>query len=283
MKEIFLPGTVPTQKATSRVVRDIDQASGLLWQDGCVGPKVTKAFFDVSEIDAAFPNWHKADRNWAARAARGPGVRGTRKGTRTAYFYNGAFAPFGRTWGAPFAPTKKCPLAPPPTTCDPLDPTLDHAVSEPAARGSARRRRTAAAPLAPATPRRVRQNVTIVAPSPPSPRSPGRTDVTSGWSAASRRTASRRAPVPRPWMTVTRSRPASDASSVEVAGQRLERLLDPGAAQVERRRDGARPRQAERGRVRRGRRPGAGGTGGLPAAAAASTPSVGHEVVRPRP
>ena len=124
VKEMFLPGTAPTQKASSRVVRDIDQASGLLWQDGCVGPKVTKAFFDVSEIDAAFPNWNKADRNWAARAARGPGVRGTRKGTRTAYFYNGAFAPFGRTWGAPFAPTKKCPLAPPPTTCDPLDPTL---------------------------------------------------------------------------------------------------------------------------------------------------------------
>ena len=40
---------------------------------------------------------------WGARAARGSGVRGGPKGTRTAYFYNGAFAPFGRSWGAPFA------------------------------------------------------------------------------------------------------------------------------------------------------------------------------------
>jgi len=124
VKEMFIPGTVPTQKFTSRVTRDIDAASGLLWQDGCVGPKVKKAFFDVGELDSAFPNWQRADRNWAARAARGSGVRGTRKGTRTAYFYNGAFAPFGRTWGAPFAPSKKCPIPKPPTTCDPLDPTL---------------------------------------------------------------------------------------------------------------------------------------------------------------
>ena len=64
--------------------------------------------------------------------------------------------------------------------------------------------------------RRVRgpyQRRMMVAPSPPSPRSPGRTSRASGLPAASVRTASRRAPVPRPWMIVTRSRPASDASS----------------------------------------------------------------------
>ena len=85
VKEIFLPETVPTQKATSRIVAQIDEASGLLWQDGCVGPKVTKGFFDICEVDAAFPTWQKADRNWAARAARGAGVRGTRRapGRRT--------------------------------------------------------------------------------------------------------------------------------------------------------------------------------------------------------
>ena len=55
--------------------------------------------------------------------------------------------------------------------------------------------------------------LTIVAPSPPSPRSPGRTPVTSGWLAASCRTASRSAPVPRPWITSTFDRPASEASS----------------------------------------------------------------------
>jgi hypothetical protein len=105
----------------------VDEATGLLWQDGCQGPKVTKGFFNLSEVDSNFPNWQKADLAWGARAARGSGVRGGPKGTRTAYFYNGAFAPFGRTWGAPFMPRTKCPLYTPPVYCDPLvipDPLL---------------------------------------------------------------------------------------------------------------------------------------------------------------
>ncbi len=125
VKEIFIPGTVPAAKETSRIAREIDADSGLLWQEGCVGPKVTKGYFDISEVDSAFPNWQRADRNWASRAARGSGVRGTSKGTRTSYFYNGAFAPFGRTWGVSFAPSKLCPLAPEPEICyDPFDPTI---------------------------------------------------------------------------------------------------------------------------------------------------------------
>jgi membrane peptidoglycan carboxypeptidase len=126
VKELFLPKTIPTQSSTSRIVAEIDKASGLLWQEGCAGPPVTRAFFDISEVDAAYPSWQKADRNWAARAAKGSGVRGTSKGTRTAYLYGSGFYPFGRSWGAPFAPSKKCPLAPvePPPVCDPfIDPT----------------------------------------------------------------------------------------------------------------------------------------------------------------
>ena len=46
--------------------------------------------------------------------------RGGPKGTRTSYFYNGAFTPFGRTWGAPFMPTATCPLYTPPVYCDPF-------------------------------------------------------------------------------------------------------------------------------------------------------------------
>ena len=57
------------------------------------------------------------------------------------------------------------------------------------------------------------QSDTIVAPSPPSPRSPGRVAVTSGWPPARVRTASRSAPVPSPWMIVTFWSPASPASS----------------------------------------------------------------------
>jgi hypothetical protein len=76
---------------------------------------VTKGFFDLSEVESNFPVWQKANRGWAARAAKGPGRRGGPEGTLTSYFYNNAFKPFGNSWGAPFAPREKCPLAPPPT------------------------------------------------------------------------------------------------------------------------------------------------------------------------
>jgi peptidoglycan glycosyltransferase len=117
--EIFIPGTVPTQKETIRVTRQIDSSTGLLWQDGCAGPMVNQGFFDLTQVDANYPAWQKADEEWGARAAKGAGVRGGPEGTRTSYFYNNSFAPFGRTWGAPFAPTELCPVVPPPT-CDPF-------------------------------------------------------------------------------------------------------------------------------------------------------------------
>jgi membrane peptidoglycan carboxypeptidase len=118
--ELFLPGTVPTLEETSRVGVAIDEASGLLWQEGCAGPQVTRGFFDLTSVEASHENWQKANANWAARAARGSGVRGGPEGTRTSYFYNNSFAPFGRTWGAPFAPTELCPIVP--VACDPFAP-----------------------------------------------------------------------------------------------------------------------------------------------------------------
>ena len=118
--EYFVPGTVPTQKETIRRAAAVDAATGLLWQEGCQGPKVTRGFFNLSEVEANFPAWQKANAAWGARAAKGSGVRGGPKGTRTAYFYNGSFAPFGRTWGAPFAPTGLCPKYVPPEYCDPF-------------------------------------------------------------------------------------------------------------------------------------------------------------------
>ena len=125
VKELFIKGTVPRQRETIRVSREIDAASGLLWREGCAGPRVTRGFFNLNEVESNFPNWQKANRNWASRAAKGPGRRGGPEGTRTSYFYNNSFAPFGRSWGAPFPPSTKCPIAPvetPPPTCDPLLP-----------------------------------------------------------------------------------------------------------------------------------------------------------------
>ena len=46
-----------------------------------------------------FPGWLAADRDWISRAERGPGRVGGPDRTRTAYFYNNSFNPFGRTWG----------------------------------------------------------------------------------------------------------------------------------------------------------------------------------------
>jgi len=43
--------------------------------------------------------WLKDATNWFARARKGPGTRGGVNGTRTAFFYNGAFKPYGSSWG----------------------------------------------------------------------------------------------------------------------------------------------------------------------------------------
>jgi membrane peptidoglycan carboxypeptidase len=115
VKEWFIKGTEPTQGDDLRRTVDIDAASGLLWQDGCVGPMKTVGALDFSQVDSDHPNWQRADNNWTKRAARGVGVAGGPKGTRTQYFYGDGFFPFGRTWGGIFAPSELCPLAPPPS------------------------------------------------------------------------------------------------------------------------------------------------------------------------
>jgi membrane peptidoglycan carboxypeptidase len=130
--EIFLPGTAPTKPADVTVTLDIDSASGLLWQAGCVGPMTTQTFIDFSRTEAGFPTWQKANAAWQDRAAKGAGRSGGPKRTRTAYFYGGGFYPYGRTWGGRFAPTKTCPLAPPPpSVCISLDPFSPCPTTEP--------------------------------------------------------------------------------------------------------------------------------------------------------
>jgi membrane peptidoglycan carboxypeptidase len=118
VNEWFIADTVPKQVDDTKVAVTIDKATGLLWQDGCAGPMVTQGFLDLRSIEASFPTWQKYDNGWLARAARGPLVAGGPKRTKTAYFYRNGFTPFGRTWGAPFAPTKTCtPLPPSPPPC----------------------------------------------------------------------------------------------------------------------------------------------------------------------
>jgi penicillin-binding protein 1A len=118
-KEWFINGTAPKQVDNTKVGVAVDAATGKLWQEGCLGPKVTKGFLNLNSVDAGWPQWQKFDRAWAARAARGVGVRGGPKGTPTAYFGYGGYFPFGATWGAPFAPSKKCPIGGPEPSAPP--------------------------------------------------------------------------------------------------------------------------------------------------------------------
>lgn len=120
--EIFINGTVPTQVDNTKVPVDVDQASGLLWQDGCAGPKDTQGFLDLSGVEPAFPQWKPFTDGWIARAKQGPGVAGGPEKTKTSYFFGSGFQPYGATWGAPFAPTDTCTPQPSPSplpSCDP--------------------------------------------------------------------------------------------------------------------------------------------------------------------
>ena len=113
IKEWFIDGTAPTNVDSTKVAVNIDQATGLLWQDGCLGPQAPQGFLDLSGIEASIPTWQKFDQGWIDRARRGVGVRGGPLKTPTAYFGFGRFFPFGATWGAPFAPTDTCPIGGP--------------------------------------------------------------------------------------------------------------------------------------------------------------------------
>ncbi len=115
VREIFIDGTVPKRPGDLHVTLDIDQESGLLWQDGCAGPMVQGGFLDFSRAEPNFPQWLPYTMEWASRAARGVGVAGGPERTRTTYFYNTRFAPFGKGWGGKFAPTELCTPLPPPT------------------------------------------------------------------------------------------------------------------------------------------------------------------------
>ena len=57
VKELFLPGTEPTERETIRVGLEIDAASGLRWQEGCVGPKISRGYMDLSRVESNFETW----------------------------------------------------------------------------------------------------------------------------------------------------------------------------------------------------------------------------------
>jgi membrane peptidoglycan carboxypeptidase len=72
-----------------------DSAPDARVEDDTCGEKV----LTVAGHEDKFDNWLVADRDWIARAERGPGTRGGPENTRVSYFYNNQFNPYGRTWG----------------------------------------------------------------------------------------------------------------------------------------------------------------------------------------
>ena len=102
--ELFLQGTQPTTTAGG--------------SSGVCGDAV----FQAAGFESRFPAWLAADRAWLSRAQRGTGIAGGPKNTRTSYFYDGSFTPFGRSWG-PLLNGAGC-TTPAPPSCIPL-PTPD--------------------------------------------------------------------------------------------------------------------------------------------------------------
>jgi membrane peptidoglycan carboxypeptidase len=96
VEEWFIAGTEPTTSLP----------------EGLCGSVV----LDYVGYEKNFENWMRADRDWLARARRGPGTIGGVNGTRVTYFYNGRFTPYGRSWG-PFVEGRGCSAPSPVATC----------------------------------------------------------------------------------------------------------------------------------------------------------------------
>ena len=82
VKEWFITGTEPQDRLAGGVCGD-----AVLTQVGYEG---------------RFSNWLAADRDWLRRAEIGAGTGGGADKSRTSYFYNGRFQPYGASWGPLF-------------------------------------------------------------------------------------------------------------------------------------------------------------------------------------
>jgi peptidoglycan glycosyltransferase len=106
VNELFLDGTTPPQDLPA------DQRCG-------------EAVLSSAGFEDDHTSWMAATPGWMARAGRGAGVRGGPQNTRTAYFYNPGFNPYGQSWGPLMGDGAGCaPPSPSPTIdpCASLDP-----------------------------------------------------------------------------------------------------------------------------------------------------------------
>ncbi|MEJ7749645.1 MAG: transglycosylase domain-containing protein, partial [Candidatus Limnocylindrales bacterium] len=97
--EWFIEGTQPTERLASDVCGD--------------------AILERLGFESTNADWIAADRDWISRARRGPGTVGGPDGTRTSYFYDSGFSPYGKSWG-PLIDGARCATpSPVPATASP--------------------------------------------------------------------------------------------------------------------------------------------------------------------
>ena len=117
--EVFVSGTQPSADDPTKVGLQVTQdvnGNDVLWVDGCAGTPQTKGFLNLDSVEADHADWHAADADWIARAKVGPGTAGgpdPQTQTKTSYIFDPRNTPYGKSWGAPFAPTTTCAQAPP--------------------------------------------------------------------------------------------------------------------------------------------------------------------------
>ena len=198
----------PRRRDNTEVGVEIDKATGKLWQDGCLGPKVTKGFMDLSNVETGFPKWQKYTRLGGAGRPRGRASAAGRRAPRRPTSGSAASSRSAPTWGAPFAPIEEVPDRRPGADARARARARSRPARLPAAPSRPGSRATAARPSTP---------LTVVGPTggPPSAVTDGRSSPRrrprrarpdagrgrAGGRAGRDRTASRSAPVPRPWTT----------------------------------------------------------------------------------
>ena len=225
VREVFIDGTQPTQGLHQGRHADREGRPATRWQDGCIGTPVTKGFLDLSKASRRVPRLAEAE---PAAGSPAPGGAPASAAASTArpdglLLQPGQLPPVRPVLGCAVpahrrmlhpsaAPT---PSRPSPTGADAATPDA----ADPPSRLRRRPSRPEADPLRPSPPDRPADRT---ASGPPARirtstiRSvaafaalAGRHSLTSGWLLEHARARHRAcAPVPWPWMTVTRGAPA---------------------------------------------------------------------------
>ncbi|MEA2677592.1 MAG: hypothetical protein QOJ81_1733, partial [Chloroflexota bacterium] len=119
VREVFIDGTLPgpdTTKVGLQVVLNPlappDAPNPyVLWVEGCAAIPETKGFLALEGVEPGHPDWQAANLDWINRAKIGPGTAGgpdPAVPTETSYIFRSNYTPYGKSWGAPFAPTDTC-------------------------------------------------------------------------------------------------------------------------------------------------------------------------------